>query len=431
MTTVFADDGAAFGHSARNLSRGDAITFGEGRPFFNEAWVIAPGEPAVRDGLGPTSNADSCVACHTGHGRGRVPLDSMDPSVGLVMRVSVPGTDEHGRSRPEPTYGEQLQDRSTAWAPHEGRVAVTYDEIDGNYGDGAPFTLRRPRYRVGDLQFGALADDTVLSPRLAPSVIGLGLLEAVPAAEILARADPDDLDGDGISGRASSVWDGTLRSMTLGRFGWKADQPSVARQAARALHEDLGVTSALFPAPNCPGPQHECASAPSGGEPEAADEVVESLVHYTRTLAVPVRRSATDPTARRGEQLFAEIGCAACHTASLRTGDDVVSGLRYQVIHPYTDLLLHDMGPDLADTRAVDGRVAGGSGASEWRTAPLWGIGLAQRITPGTGFMHDGRARSIAEAILWHGGEGSGARERFRTMPAADRAALLAFVESL
>jgi CxxC motif-containing protein (DUF1111 family) len=359
-----------------------------------------------------------------------VPVESMDPSVGLVLRLSGPiadpNDDPSGDPSADPTYGGQLQDRATTWAPHEGRVQVTFTEVRGAYGDGSEFVLQSPTYRVGDLQFGPLAPDTALSARLAPAVIGLGLLEAVPEEDLLAWADPDDTDGDGISGRPNLVWDRLTASQVVGRFGWKASQPTVAQQTARALHEDLGVTSALFPEANCPAPQAECGSAPSGGEPEASAEVVDQLTLYTRTLAVPARRAPTDEEARRGERLFTDTGCAACHRPTLETGASDVSGLRAQVIHPYTDLLLHDLGPGLADRRSE--LAASGS---EWRTAPLWGIGLAQRVTPGTGFLHDGRARTVAEAILWHGGEAEPARERFRTLSAGDRAALIAFIESL
>lgn len=426
MTSVADQSDRAFGFSARNLGRRDSLTFAAGRDAFNQPWQIAPGLPDDRDGLGPTFNADSCAACHAGHGRGRVPTEAMDPSPGLVLRLSVPGTDPHGGPRPEPVYGVQLQDASTGWAPHEGRFRVTYESVEGRYGDGTPYTLQRPVYTVGDLQFGPLAPGTMLSPRLAPPVIGLGLLEAIPAEAVIAAADPDDRDGDGISGRANLVWDQISGTVVLGRFGWKASQPSVVQQTAAALHEDLGVTTPLFPVPNCPVVQVDCARAPLGGTPEAASPVVERLSFYTRTLAVPLRRPGEARADARGAELFMSAGCGSCHRPVWATGDDPVSALRGQTIRPYTDLLLHDLGDGLAD-----GRPEYLATGSEWRTPPLWGLGLAQRVTPGTGFLHDGRARTVAEAILWHGGEAERARERFRTMDASDRDALLAFLASL
>jgi CxxC motif-containing protein (DUF1111 family) len=426
MTSVADAGPRAFGFSARNLGRRDSLTFAAGRPFFNEPWQVAAGTTSDRDGLGPTFNADSCTACHVGHGRGQVPVAPRGTATGLLLRLSVPGVDAHGGPAPEPIYGVQLQDRSTGSAPPEGRVLVSYEPVEGTYAEGTRYVLQRPIYTVTDLQFGPLTPGTMISPRLAPALIGLGLLEAIPAEEILAGADPDDADGDGISGRPNLVWDHTSGTNVLGRFGWKASQPSVAQQTAAALHQDLGVTNPLFPSPNCPPVQLDCSRAPLGGDPEASAPVLEKLTFYTRTLAVPLRRPTADGTDRRGAELFAQAGCASCHRPSWTTGDDPVNALRGQTIRPYTDLLLHDLGPELAD-----GRPEFLATGSEWRTAPLWGIGLAQQVTPGTGFLHDGRARTLAEAILWHGGEAERARERFRTMDASDRDALLAFLSSL
>jgi CxxC motif-containing protein (DUF1111 family) len=354
----------------------------------------------------------------------------MDTRPGLVIRLSIPGVTTTGAPVPEPTYGDQLQDRGSGWAPHEGRVLVTSTEEEGTFADGTGFRLRRPTYTVGDLQFGDLADGTMISPRVAPSVIGVGLLEAIPAAEVLAGADPDDVDGDGISGRANLVWDEASEAVALGRFGWKAAQPTVRQATTAALHADLGITSPGRPAQNCPAPQSECSSAPTGsavpGGTDADAEAVETLTFYTRALAVPVRRGVDEPEVGRGRGLFTDVGCASCHRPSWTTGDDAEPALAGRTIEPYTDLLLHDLGEGLADGRpeyVADGR--------EWRTPPLWGIGLVQAVTPDAGFLHDGRARTIGEAILWHGGEAGPARERYRHLPAADRAALLAFLGSL
>jgi CxxC motif-containing protein (DUF1111 family) len=265
-----------------------------------------------------------------------------------------------------------------------------------------------------------------VSPRVAPFMIGLGLLGAVPEETVLAAADPDDADGDGISGRPNTVWDRRAQSEALGRFGWKANQPSVEQQNSGAFLGDIGITSDLFPEQNCTSVEPDCVAAPNGGDPEVDQDKIDSVTFYASLLAVPARRDFDDPTVLAGEQLFHDIGCVACHRSTLVTGDADIPALSAQTIHPYTDLLLHDMGPDLADERPdyqADGR--------EWRTAPLWGIGLIDNVNRHDFLLHDGRARGFAEAILWHGGEGEAARERFRTLSEEDRAALLRFLESL
>jgi CxxC motif-containing protein (DUF1111 family) len=426
----------AFSLPLEGLSADGASRFDEGTVLFDEDWVVAPSAAAPdRDGLGPTANATSCASCHHGHGKGVVPADVMDPRAGLVIRLSVPGVTPTGAPVPEPTYGDQLQDRGSGWAPHEGRVLVTPTDEEGSFADGTGFRLQRPTYTIGDLQFGDLAAGTMISPRVAPSVIGLGLLEAVPSAEVLAGADPDDADGDGISGRPNLVWDQAAGALALGRFGWKAGQPSVGQATTAALHDDLGITSPARPTQNCPAPQVECSSAPSGApgaggtgaaRTEADADAVETLTFYTRTLAVPVRRDLDDRAVGRGGAVFCDLGCASCHRPSWTTGADAEPALAGRTIEPYTDLLLHDLGEGLAD-----GRPEFGADGREWRTAPLWGIGLVRAVTPDAGFLHDGRARTLEEAILWHGGEAGPARERYRQLPAGERAALLAFLGSL
>ena len=311
--------------------------------------------------------------------------------------------------------------------PPEGRVAVTYEEMPGTYGDGEPYSLRKPTYTFTDLRYGPMHPETRLSPRVAPAMVGLGLLEAVPAAALLALADPDDADGDGISGRANRVWDKARRQTVPGRFGWKANQPSVAQQVAGAFLGDIGITSSLFPDENCPPVAVACRQALNGGSPELSDALLGHVVFYSRTLAVPARRGVQQADVRRGRQLFDAAQCGACHTPTLRTGAvPDLPDLSAQVIHPYTDLLLHDMGAGLADGRP-DFEATG----SEWRTPPLWGIGLVETVNRHTYFLHDGRARNLAEAILWHGGEAEASKEYFRRLPRADREALLQFLRSL
>ncbi len=370
----------------------------------------------------PTHNALSCSSCHSHDGRGKPPDHPGDPERGLLLRLSIPGADG---PMDEPTYGGQLQDRSILNVPAEGRIALSYREAPGRYPDGVEFSLRQPTYSLGDLAFGPARPDVRISPRVAPATIGLGLLEAVPESRVLSLADPDD--DDGRSGRPNFVWDIRSGQTALGRFGWKASQPTVEQQAASAFLGDIGITSSLFPNENCPSSQQECRRAASGGSPEIPDSRLEKVTVYIQTLAVPAMRDAGDEEVKRGARLFVQSQCSACHTPRHVTGDDhPIEPLRNQVIFPYTDLLLHDMGPGLADHRP-DGQASG----SEWRTPPLWGIGLVETVNGHTMFLHDGRARSIEEAILWHGGEAAESRRRFTSLTAGERQALIRFLESL
>ena len=422
-TTAFSTAGNAFELSARNLTNAERRTFEVGDSFFNQNWVTAPASTDARDGLGPTHNALSCSSCHSHDGRGRPPDGPDDPERGLLLRLSIPGPDG---PIPDPSYGDQLQDRSILSASPEGRMAIGYEEIGGLYADGTPYALRKPSYAIEDLAFGPLHPDVMISPRVAPAIIGMGLLEAIPAGTVTALADPDDADGDGISGRPNSVWDVRARSFALGRFGWKANQPTIEQQVAGAFHGDIGITSTLFPDQNCPAPQTACAAAPDGGSPELPEARLGKVAFYSRTLAVPAMRNVDDVTVRRGAVLFVENGCALCHVPKLTTGPHPIGALANQTIYPYTDLLLHDMGAGLADNRP-DFEATG----LEWRTPPLWGIGLVRTVSGHTMFLHDGRARSLEEAILWHGGEAAASRDGFIGLDGDDRDALITFLESL
>ncbi len=387
--------------------------------------MIAPSSTEGRDGLGPLFNAQSCSSCHFRDGRAQPPADSEDPDRGLLMRISV--RDASGAVVPHPVFGEQLQDRSIPDVPVEGTVEISYTEEPGTYDDGTPYSLAVPTYTLRDADGELLGDDVLFSPRVAPAMFGVGLLELIPEEDVLAAADPEDDDGDGISGRAALVEDTDGGESRLGRFGWKALEPTVEDQNASAFRADIGVTTPLRPEQPCTDAQPECLAAPDGGEPEVDDQKLGRVTFYSRTLAVPARRDVGATTTDRGEEVFDSIGCTSCHTSSQRTGpSDVAEALDEQTIRPYTDLLLHDMGPALAD-----GRPEGAADGTEWRTPPLWGIGLVETVNRHTRFLHDGRARSLEEAVLWHGGEGAAAQERFRALPAADRRALLAFLESL
>ena len=424
--TVFDATIAAFAQPSRNLPLSQRTDFFVGNALFNRDWVTAPSSTEGSDGLGPVFNARSCSSCHFKDGRGRPPIAPETDSVGLLFRLSIPGVAADGGPLPDPTYGGQLNQAAILNVPPEGHVEVSYDEVPGTYGDGEPYSLRRPRYELVDLSFGPADPNLLVSPRTAPFMIGLGLLEAVDDETILAAADPDDRDGDGISGRANMVHDVLTGGTSLGRFGWKANVPSLEQQGAGAFVGDIGITSTLFPDQNCTPAQTACEAAPDGGDPEIDQNKLDIVTFYSRHLAVPARRDVQDPEVQHGEQLFAAIGCAACHTPTLFTGESPEPSLSNQRIHPYSDLLLHDLGDGLADGRPdflADGR--------EWRTPPLWGLGLIQTVNRHTLLLHDGRARGPAEAILWHDGEGALARENFRTLPAADRQALLRFLDAL
>jgi len=397
-----------------------------GNRLFNTNWTQAPGSVAAFDGLGPLYNRVSCSACHVRDGRGQPPEQAGALLQSMILRLSVPGRTAQGGVQPHPVYGDQLQDQAILGVPAEGQVWMDWQDVAGRFGDGAPYTLLRPLIELRGLAYGPVGAELLMSPRVAPAMIGLGLLDALPEEEVLAAADPDDRDGDGISGRPNRVWDAATGSLQLGRFGWKANVASLRAQITGAAAGDLGLTSALRPQDACMPLQDACREAHNGGQPELPEVFIDKLQLYLQTLAVPMRRAIDAPEVLRGETLFAERGCAGCHRPTLTTGPQPIAALSQQTIHPYSDLLLHDMGEGLAD-----GRPDGAADGREWRTPPLWGIGLLQQVNGHTRLLHDGRARGLEEAVLWHGGEAARSREAYLQMDAADRSALLRFLESL
>ncbi len=399
--------------------------FANGRSEFQQRWVV-PLAIGGNWGRGPTSNGEVCTDCHAGNGRGRPPEHDDDEPVSMLVRLSLPGEDEHGGPRPHPHYGDQLQEQGVLGkVPPEGRIAVAWREHEVELADGDTMRLRFPDVRLSRLAYGPLGADILISPRVAPPLVGIGLLEAIPMETLheFARRQA----ALGFNGRPNYVWDAENRVMALGRFGWKAGQPTIRQQTAAAFLNDMGVTTRVFIQANCPPVQKACNNSPGVGNPEQADRPFESLNFYLRALAVPARRNADDPRVARGEKLFEQAQCAICHVPEVRTGDyPAVPQIARQVIRPYSDLLLHDMGEGLAD-----GRPEFRAGPRDWRTPPLWGIGLSEKVNGNATLLHDGRARNFAEAILWHGGEAAAAREAFRYMPRQEREALLAFLESL
>lgn len=397
-----------------------ALAILDGRALFEKLWVAAPSSTRASDGLGPYYNARACSACHQGAGRGHPPAPGEAPVSFVVMTARPDGA---GGATPDPTYGHQIQTFAAPGLLAEGQVAVDWTETRVRLDDGSEVALRRPEVAVEALAHGPLDPATLLSPRVAPPVRGLGLIEAIPAAAILTRADPDDADGDGISGRANLLPDDA--GATLGRFGWKAATPDLPASTARAFAIDIGLSNPALPEPwgDCTETQDDCRTAPHGDGDARGFEIdqkaLDAVATFLRHIEAPAPRPSDGDDTSPGEALFHGAGCASCHTPSYAT----VGGGE---IHPYSDLLLHDMGPGIAD-----GIVEAGASGSEWRTAPLWGIGLTDAGGGETSYLHDGRARNLLEAILWHGGEADAARNSVMAMPEPDRAALIRFLESL
>ncbi len=422
-TTVFDASSHAFSTPAPNLSAAALDKHLDGDVEFEAIFVTAPA--VVNPGLGPIYNNVTCINCHARDGRGRPPgVD--EKFVSMLFRLSLPNTEneEAGKSPiPVPGYGTQLNNRAIYGTPAEGTVKIEYSEQPLTTEDGTHVHLRYPNYTITDA-YKSLPDNVELSPRVAPVVFGLGLLEAIPEKTILTYADENDANGDGISGKPNYVWDVVQKRYALGRFGWKANQPNLLQQVASAYHDDMGLTTSLFLLENSFGQSQLTEKSTT---PEVSDEILDVVTFYVQTLAVPARRNIDDPQVMHGEQLFTQAQCADCHIPTLRTGVlPGVPSVSNQTIHPYTDMLLHDMGPDLADNRPdfhANGR--------EWRTPPLWGIGLVRTVNGHTNFLHDGRARNLMEAILWHDGEAEKSRQTVLEMSKTERDALIAFLESL
>ena len=411
-TTVDDRTYAAFQHPASNLGDMDRMVWKAGTGPFDFQWEIPQ--------LGPQYNNDQCFGCHSGFGRGRAQIgadgatiDINGPQSESLVRVSLmSGTPaDPGGDVPLPGFGLQLHDRATTGLP-QVFVTLSWQETDGMYGDGTPFTLRKPMLDIHSPDGTPLPSDALTSYRTAPRMIGLGLLEAIDDATLAALEDPDDKDGDGISGVRNTVWNPDTQQMETGRFGWKANAPTLQVQAAGAAVNDMGLTNKLFPPSD-------------GSDSDMNDLQLEQMTFMVSTIAVPAE-APRNADAWQGRQLFDQFGCSGCHVPTFVTGDHPIPQLAHQEIHPFTDLLLHDMGDGLAD-----GRPDFAATGLEWRTTALWGIGLDQVVRDTVTFLHDGRARTLEEAILWHGGEAQRASEAFRTASAADRRALVAFLNTL
>lgn len=429
-----------FKSPSANMGFDRKMEFILGEALFEKLWVSAPSSTKASDGVGPLYNARSCARCHPNAGRGRPPQSEGETLTSMFLRLSIPDDaavseiEGYLATLPDPVYGRQLQNISVGGLLPEGKVLVSYTEIEVALAGGETAHLRAPTYDIQNLGYGPLHPDVMISPRVAPQMIGLGLLEAIPARDIIANADPEDADGDGISGRVQIIMSPEYDAPMLGRFGLKAGAATVYQQSAGAFHGDIGISTPLFPAGwgECTKAQTGCRAAPDGnsainGDLEIPAEGMNAVSFYAQNLAVPVRRNSGNPSVLRGKRLFYETGCSACHRPKFfthRLPDRPEQS--FQLIWPYTDLLLHDMGQGLADHRP-EGRATG----SEWRTAPLWGIGWTKQVSGHSYFLHDGRARNLLEAVLWHGGEAEVAKQKVTQMPKSDRDALIDYLESL
>lgn len=400
-TTVFVFTSEAFAQPAANLDLDALDRFFEGQRVFRASFSAGSGPYG---GLGPAFNARSCTECHERDSRGAPPGEGEAPA-SLVLRLTPAGEDA---SRPAPP-ARQWSAHSVDGGRPDGEARVSWRTVLYRLRDGTVVELRRPSYTLDGPAFAQVT----ISPRIAPALAGAGLLEGIPASALKALADPSDRDGDHISGRIAHLADPKRGGVVVGRFGWKAEAATVRQQVASALLLDMGIAPPFAREELTPGHAAEMESA-----------TFDALVSYVRTLAVPGREAPSRQVAR-GARLFTRTGCAHCHVPTHRTGGSDIEALAGQLIHPYTDLLLHDMGAGLADGDGLS------QAQREWRTPPLWGVGLLERANGHRFLLHDGRARDLTEAILWHGGEGAESRDAFASLPAQDRAALVAFVESL
>ena len=420
-STVFDESSRAFTHMIDGLSGNDQHAHDLGDGAFEQTFVTAPAP--VNSGLGPLFNNVSCVSCHHNDGKGTPTAGMVNSS--LLFRMSLPGADPFGGPSAVPGYGGQIQDNAIQGRTAEARVKIDYQEVQVVYPDGSTASLRKPTYTMSAWYLGGSAPaGCLLSPRMAPPVFGLGLLELIPASTITAMSDEPDADGDGISGKVNYVYNQETKKTEIGRFGLKATVPTIELQVAGAYNQDMGITNRVFSVESSYGQPQADANA---DDPELPDSLLRAVTFYIKTLAVPARRDVALPEVARGEQLFIQAQCASCHRPTLQTDVDVrFASLSNQRIHPYTDLLLHDMGDGLADGRP-DFQASG----KEWRTATLWGIGLFEKTNGTPYFLHDGRARTMEEAILWHDGEAANAKKKFMALDKADRLALLRFLKSL
>ena len=434
--TVARTDADAYIQPASILSYREKETFLKGRSHFKRRW-IAPITFRGEWGLGPTFIQTRCSECHINNGRGAPPKQQDEQLRTMLVRLSLPGENEHGGPLPHPNYGDQFQNNAMQaqevdmryafeLVPAEAKLFVDWEERMVKFPDGEQVSLRKPVLRIENLAFGALGEDIMLSLRNTPPVFGLGLLEAVAEETVLQLAQEQKQHG--VNGRPNYVWDAVNQRTALGRFGWKANNPSLMQQTAGAFLGDLGVSSFIFREQNCPPAQRECLIQPILNDPEIIDADMYDLELWLRTTAAPAPRDTGNPEIRQGKELFKQAACSVCHVPELTTAAEYPAfpKLANRTFGAYTDLLVHDMGEDLADNRPDFD-----AGGRDWRTTPLWGLGLSETVNGSAALLHDGRARNVLEAILWHGGEAENARNLFVMLTKPERDALVKFVESI
>ncbi len=447
-TTVSIKPFASLMLPASNIAIDKRPNFHAGKALAHQPWIKAPATTDARDGLGPIYNTRTCLVCHANGGRGHMPIDNQQLLFTNFLRLSIPGFDPVHGVIPEPMYGDQLQSQSVALShqlrehlgsdasnkkevPPEGFVYINWTEQVFIYPDGESVNLRQPEIEVRNLGYGDMHPDVLMGIRNAPPIHGMGLLELIKQSDIDKNADPEDADQDGISGRVNMAWDFESNQPAPGRFGLKANRASLRIVVASALQGDMGITSSVFPAQPCTEKQTLCNASIHGNDKETgveiSDKLLELMVNFNMNIGVPERRKPDHPMVLQGRELFYQARCQTCHTPSFTTRNSVeFPHLSQQKIWPYTDLLLHDMGEGLADGRS-DYLATG----SEWRTAPLWSVGLSRAVNGSNNLLHDGRARSIEEAIIWHGGEAENSKQFFVNLNKQQRLALMAFVRSL
>lgn len=413
----------AFGQPLAGLSSNELESFFRGRSLFRQSWVIAPAKDTLV-GLGPLYNRISCASCHPKNGRGRAPENEHEQMQSMLVRLSVAGKGEHSAPNPHPIYGNQLNEEGVPGVPAEGVASIKWQEFETTLADGTRVAMRKPLLSFQDLHYGSL-ENVKTSLRVGSPVFGLGLLQSVAQSDL--EMFEREKKSDGVKGKINWVWNAETQKVEAGRFGLKANNPGLRTQILDAFISDLGITSHLHPRENCTPAQTECLKAPSGNVPEFSVTQLADMEFYFMNLAAPPRRNSNDKYVQRGEALFRDLGCAQCHRETLRTAkNNSHPRLSELEIHPYTDLLVHDMGIGLADNRqdfTATGR--------DWRTPPLWGIGLTQLISEYESYLHDGRARNLMEAILWHGGEADVVRKKYASLNSTDRHILEQFINSL
>ena len=426
----------SFSLSSRNLEEHMRINFLVGNALFERMWEDSSiSKNIAKDGLGPFFSARSCESCHINDGRGHIPLTNKEDKISVVIQISqnIEQSNDYIKNIDDDTYGGQISEFAVKDVLKEADIIVDYKYSLEMYEDGRVVELRRPIIKIDNLNYGEFNESTTFSARIAQPMIGLGLIEHISDQSLLMNEDIDDTNKDGVSGKANKVWDIQKEKLAIGRFGWKSAQPSVYQQTADAFYHDMGLSNKLYSNPfNCTSKQEECTKAISGNSEEYDDLEVSSdqldlVTFYSSQLGVPVRRSINAENVKKGKEIFFALNCNSCHVESFTTGDSGSHvNLNNQIIYPYSDFLLHDMGESLSD--GVSEFLAQGS---EWRTPPLWGIGLTNIVSDEYGYLHDGRARTIEEAILWHGGEAKEIIQNYKKLKKIEVNQLLSFINSL